>query len=77
MDDNSKFKNTIGKIGSIIFIAIVVIISLTFLGCILESSGDMNEGAGNGAVWWLFIIVIWVTGIPFLVTRYTCYSCSF
>ena len=76
MNDKSKFKNIIGKIGAIIFISIVVIVSLTFVGCMLESGGDMNEGTGSGAVWWLFLIIILLTGIPFLATRSTFYNCS-
>ena len=77
MDNNSNFKNTTGKISAILFICIVVILSLTFLVCIKESNGSMNEGTGDGAIWWLFIIAIWITGIPFLVSRNTCYWCCF
>ena len=75
--DNNSFNNRTGKISAILFVCIVIILLLTFIVCIKGSNGSMNEGTGEGAIWWLFIIAIWFTGIPFLVSRNTCYYCCF
>ena len=77
MDNNNKYKNTIGKISAILFICIVIIISLTFIGCMIESEGETSEATAGGAVWWIFGIVILITGIPFLLSRGTCYRSSY
>ncbi len=54
MDDKTGFKNIIGKIGAIIFITIVIIVLLTFVGCMLESRGSTNEGDRK----WSGVVVI-------------------
>lgn len=69
MNNNKEIKrnNKLGKISAIIFICTVIIILATFLICMLESKGSFNED-GDGAVWWLFIIVLLPTIVSFIVT---------
>lgn len=69
MNNNKEIKrnNKLGKISAIIFICTVIIILATFLICMLESKGSFNE-AGDGAVWWLFIMAIWCSIVPFIVS---------
>ena len=64
--ENAKYIKY-GKISFILAIAPIAVLFMGFLFCLIGSGGGNSDNDG-GAIWWLFVCLIWVLIPTTLVT---------
>ena len=66
VDTNKKNKFSIASF--VLAAAPIAVLLLTFIVCFIFSGGGFSDN-DMGAIWWLFIAMIWIVGMAAIITN--------